>query len=300
MKNGEKSCIPGTNPEWNRELPDGDLNSLVDKFGNNWDNGYNFDEKEDGENTSYDTLGREIPFNPKEAKKAREERLQELQQDDSEAKSELTKNHERKLGVEIMNLSPDDNFEQLAEALYLVDQYIFPDLFQDEEKAKKFAKELFSDDPNALFSYDKTLVAKDEDGNIIGAMVYRDTNCTPWDTEAVRKRFESTGLELPEYFDRANDGYMKKITDAELPEGAAEIEFVGVRDEWRANGLGGRLMKAVMDNPKYTEAHLDVLDSHPTARKLYDKLGFKPSGDKFGNYPDGSEGVQHMIRQKEG
>ena len=222
----------------------------------------------------------------------------EKQQEKSETK-ELAKNHERKLGVEIMELSPDDNPEQVAEALYLVDQYIFPDLFDDEEKAKVLTKELFSDDPNALFSYKKTLVAKDDKGDVVGIAVYRDSNCTPWDTEAVRQRFLSTGLELPAQFDRANEGYMKKITDAELPEGAAEIEFVGVREEYRSNGIGGILMKKIMDELGYTEAHLDVLDSHPGARKLYDKLGFKPSGEKFGNYPDGTEGVQHMIRKKE-
>lgn len=39
--------IPGTNPSWGRKLPDGDLNSLVDSDGNNYDNGFNFDEKDD-------------------------------------------------------------------------------------------------------------------------------------------------------------------------------------------------------------------------------------------------------------
>ena len=218
-------------------------------------------------------------------------------QERAEAK-ELAKDHEKKLGVEIMELSPNDNPEQVAEALYLVDQYIFPDLFDNEKKAKVLTKELFSDDPNALFSYKKTLVAKDDKGDIIGIAVYRDSNCTPWDTEAVRQRFLSTGLELPAQFDRANEGYMKKITDAELPEGAVEIEFVGVREGYRANGIGGLLMKTIMNDLDYTEAHLDVLDSHPGARRLYDKLGFNPSGEKFGNYPDGSEGVQHMIYKK--
>ena len=212
--------------------------------------------------------------------------------------AETARDHERQLGVEISNLSPNDNFEQVAEALYLIDQYIFPDLFGNADKAKNFAKAIFSEDKNALFSYDKTLVAKDDDNNIIGVLVYRDDNCTPWNTEAVRERFKATGLDLPEQFDRANDRYMKKITDAELPEGAVEIEFVGVREDYRSNGIGGRLMKAVIDRPEYTEAHLDVLDSHPGARRLYDKLGFNPFGDKFGNYPDGTEGVQHMVRKK--
>ena len=57
--NKEKNFIPGTDPKWNRKLPDGDLNSLVDNGGNNYDNGWNFDEKDD-----------EIPdFNPEAAEK---------------------------------------------------------------------------------------------------------------------------------------------------------------------------------------------------------------------------------------
>jgi hypothetical protein len=39
--------IPGTNPKWNRNLPDGSVNSLVDEYGNSYDNGFNFDEKDD-------------------------------------------------------------------------------------------------------------------------------------------------------------------------------------------------------------------------------------------------------------
>lgn len=54
-----KNYIPGTNPSWGRELPDDYTNSLVDKGGNNYDDGWNFDEKDD-----------DIPdFNPEEAQK---------------------------------------------------------------------------------------------------------------------------------------------------------------------------------------------------------------------------------------
>lgn len=61
-----KEYIPHTNPDWNLELPDGDLNSLVSKDGKNHDDGYNFDEKDDEED--------DIPeFNPEAAQKLREE-----------------------------------------------------------------------------------------------------------------------------------------------------------------------------------------------------------------------------------
>ena len=46
---GEKRYIPGSDPDWDLELPDGDSNSLVTKDGKNWDNGFNFDEKDDNE-----------------------------------------------------------------------------------------------------------------------------------------------------------------------------------------------------------------------------------------------------------
>lgn len=206
--------------------------------------------------------------------------------------------HEQLRTFEIKNLAPTDKLEQAAEALYLTDQYILPDLFGDEERAKKLIGALFSDKPDVMFSYDKTLVAKDEEDNIAGILVYRDSDCKPWDSEATKRKFEATGVEMPENFDRANNVYMPKIT-GEMAPGTAEIEFVGVRNEYRSRGIGEQLIQSLADNPAYDELHLDVLDSHPWARKSYDDLGFEADGEKFGNYPDGSESVQHMILRKE-
>ena len=65
MSKGEKRPIPGTNPAWNRNLPPGFDNSLVDDNGNPYDDGYNFEEpSEDNEdeemsedeNTGWDEL----------------------------------------------------------------------------------------------------------------------------------------------------------------------------------------------------------------------------------------------------
>jgi hypothetical protein len=49
MRNGEKRFIPGTNPDWGCELPDGYYNSLVDAGGKSRDDGWNFDEPYDSE-----------------------------------------------------------------------------------------------------------------------------------------------------------------------------------------------------------------------------------------------------------
>lgn len=65
----EKRYIPGTRPEWGRELRDDENNALIDKNGNTWDNGYNFDEKDDEDS---------VPeFDPEAAKKAREKDAEE-------------------------------------------------------------------------------------------------------------------------------------------------------------------------------------------------------------------------------
>lgn len=80
-KHGEKRYIPGTNPEWNRELPEGYDNSLVDSAGHNWDNGYNFDEKsDDSDEITYERLADKVKFDPEAAKKAKEAALKKREQ----------------------------------------------------------------------------------------------------------------------------------------------------------------------------------------------------------------------------
>lgn len=76
----EKRYIPGTKPEWNRELPDENDNSLIDKHGHNYDDGYNFDEKSD--EVTYDNLKEKQPFEPEEARRRQEEARRGIANDD--------------------------------------------------------------------------------------------------------------------------------------------------------------------------------------------------------------------------
>ena len=61
-----KRHIPGTNPNWGVNLPDGYSNSLVDAAGRNRDDGYNFDERDDDDDieddNSFETLSRDREF----------------------------------------------------------------------------------------------------------------------------------------------------------------------------------------------------------------------------------------------
>ncbi len=76
-KDNKKRYIPGSDLDWGLELPDGYSNSLVTKDGRSWDNGYNFDERDDDsdeqEEVSYGNLANETNFDPEAAKRAKEE-----------------------------------------------------------------------------------------------------------------------------------------------------------------------------------------------------------------------------------
>lgn len=103
--NGEKRFIPGTNPKWGQELPDKRVNSLVNKFGDNRNDQYNFDDWDDdddnvdegelndkkqqddeeefgrkapltGEQITFDDLAKQSEFDPEAAKRAREEEIE--------------------------------------------------------------------------------------------------------------------------------------------------------------------------------------------------------------------------------
>ena len=59
MGSGEKRSIPRTKTEWDRLLPDDYDNSLVDRWGNNYDNGWNFDESDEAEESDDEDSGKE-------------------------------------------------------------------------------------------------------------------------------------------------------------------------------------------------------------------------------------------------
>ena len=75
----DKRFIPGSHPDMGLELPDGDTNSLVSKSGDNWDNGYNFDEKIDDKETTFKNLAEEVDvFDPNRANMEKRKRVAEL------------------------------------------------------------------------------------------------------------------------------------------------------------------------------------------------------------------------------
>lgn len=90
-----KNYIPGTNPAWGYEIPDGYSNSMTDESGRSVDTGWNYDEKDDELSDeeremfkTYEKLADECPFDPEVARELarqadnRNSRLDEDDEDD--------------------------------------------------------------------------------------------------------------------------------------------------------------------------------------------------------------------------
>ena len=68
-----------------------------------------------------------------------------------------------------------------------------------------------------------------------------------------------------------------------------ELENIVVAPSARRNGIGQRLLKALLDAASQTKSQaiwLEVRESNAAARPFYEKAGFRPSGRRKGYYTD--------------
>ena len=67
----------------------------------------------------------------------------------------------------------------------------------------------------------------------------------------------------------------------------AELGDIAVTDEWRGRGIGTRLLAAVFDLVRergVRELYLEVRVSNESARRLYERHGFRLAGRRAGYY----------------
>ena len=197
--------------------------------------------------------------------------------------------------VNVRYLTPNDNLEKAADLIFQVDPYICPDFFGDAERARKFGKILFTDD-GGLFDFNHTFVAE-EDGELLGILIYADNKITSWDCAAMKSKVESLDIEMPERFDEANKNYMEVVVNAakELDDGVLEVEWCATDLNARGKGVAQAIFKAFLDLP-CQEQHLTVLADNPPAIHVYEKMGFRIVSTQTG-YPDESVKTHNMIRR---
>lgn len=80
--------------------------------------------------------------------------------------------------------------------------------------------------------------------------------------------------------------------------GQADVLTIGVRPEEQGQGIGGRLLTALLDEAAARDCHevfLDVRADNDRARRLYERFGFTPVGVRRRYYqPSGVDAIVMM------
>ncbi len=205
-------------------------------------------------------------------------------------------NHEITSEVKVRLLDPEkDDLSRAANLVYQVDPYICPDFFGDAKRAEEIGPILFGEE-GGLFDPNHTIIAE-EDGKLLGILIYADNTIKPWDTNGIKAKVEALGIETPEHFDRANKSYMEVVVEdaRTLPDGVAEVEWCATDSSARGKGIASKMFEKFLSLP-YKEQHLTVLSDNPSAIHLYEKNGFKIVSTQTG-YPDESVGTHNMVRK---
>ena len=199
--------------------------------------------------------------------------------------------------VRLLNQETDD-LSRAANLLFQVDPYICPDFFGDEERAERMSGILFGEE-GGLFDPQHILVAE-QDGKIVGVLVFADNQVKPWNSTDLKTKLKEVDVELPEYFDRANERYMEPVVEGarNLPDGVVEIEFCATDREIRGKGIGTKMFSEFLGQKRYQEQHLTVLADNPAAIHLYEKMGFRIVSTQTG-YPDEHVITHNMIRRND-
>lgn len=77
----------------------------------------------------------------------------------------------------------------------------------------------------------------------------------------------------------------------QLVAGEAEIIYIAVREEFRRQGIGGKMLEYFIENFKPESIFLEVRDSNINAQKMYEKYNFKYIGIRKGYYEGGEDAL---------
>jgi [ribosomal protein S18]-alanine N-acetyltransferase len=128
--------------------------------------------------------------------------------------------------------------------------------------------------------------------------IERESFTTPWPPHAYRQELETNRL-AHYVVARCGDrvvGYagMWLLVDE------AHVTTFATSSRWRRNGIGERLLLALLDLAKSrhaTEATLEVRPSNIAARRLYEKYGFREVGVRPRYYTDDNEDALIMTTE---
>lgn len=170
-----------------------------------------------------------------------------------------------------------DDLVEIAELLYLTDQYIYPYWFNGLDNCKKELPKLLLED-GFFFNTNNLFVAIDSDNNkIVGVICAVD--------KSVDLNYDYT--ELKNYNERYKftiENYIMGLIDEVQNADFAYISNVCVHPDYRGQHIGTKMLGYVIDYYKeryFNEVVLDVLADNSKAIKTYQNMGFSQFTDVF-------------------
>ncbi len=119
---------------------------------------------------------------------------------------------------------------------------------------------------------------------------------TPWPAHAYRHELENN--RLAHYIVASCGDQIAGFAGMWLLVDEAHVTTFATRPEWRRQGIGERLLLALLDLAAARGAHeatLEVRPSNMPARRLYEKYGFKVVGTRTRYYSDNNEDAMIMT-----
>jgi ribosomal-protein-alanine N-acetyltransferase len=119
---------------------------------------------------------------------------------------------------------------------------------------------------------------------------------TPWPAHAYRHELENN--RLAHYIVARCGDQIAGFAGMWLLVDEAHVTTFATRPEWRRQGIGERLLLALLDLSAARGAHeatLEVRPSNMPARRLYEKYGFKVVGTRTRYYSDNNEDALIMT-----
>ncbi|MGD0123269.1 MAG: ribosomal protein S18-alanine N-acetyltransferase [Candidatus Limnocylindrales bacterium] len=129
-------------------------------------------------------------------------------------------------------------------------------------------------------------------------VIERESFTTPWPPHAYRQELENN--RLAQYIVARCGDTIVGFAGIWLLVDEAHVTTVATRRSWRRQGIGDRLLLALLDLARTRGAHeatLEVRPSNISARRLYEKYGFKVVGVRPRYYSDDNEDALIMTTE---
>lgn len=121
---------------------------------------------------------------------------------------------------------------------------------------------------------------------------------TPWPEEAFISELRDN--KLARYFVGEKDGQVIAYGGLWLIVGEGHITNIGVREDYRGQGIGGKILQALITYCQLTDATamtLEVRRSNTIAQSLYKKYSFQVAGVRPEYYGDNNEDAIIMWKK---